>query len=102
MFVSNFPDHYETFSPKLDGPFEPAVKNEKDEYVANEAYKDMPGAVLRVGILPKDESTGQHTVDDVVLQSEGPGSEAFRGYMEQSDVYRVLVDALALGVKQTN
>lgn len=102
MFVSNFPDYYETFSPKLDGPFEPAVKNDKDEYVANEAYKDMPGAVLRVGILPKDESTGQHTVDDVVLQSEGPGSEGFRGYMEQSDVYRVLVDALALGVKQTN
>ncbi|QRM53613.1 alkaline phosphatase [Sinorhizobium sp. BG8] len=102
MFVSNFPDHYETFSPKMDGPFEPAVKNEKDEYVANEQYKSVPGAVFREGILPKDASDGQHTVDDVVLQAEGPGSEEFKGYMEQSDVYRVLADAFALGAKQTN
>jgi alkaline phosphatase len=42
-----------------------------------------------------------HAVDDVVLQATGPGSENFRGYMEQSDVYRVLADALALGSKQT-
>ena len=38
-----------------------------------------------------------HAVDDVVLQAAGPGSEGFRGYMEQSDVYRVLADTFALG-----
>jgi alkaline phosphatase len=102
MFVSNFPDYYETFSPKLDGPFEPAVQNENKEYVANEEYKTVPGAMFRQGILPKSAADGQHTVDDVVLQSEGPGSEGFRGYMEESDVYRVLADAFALGLKQTN
>ncbi|MGV8939416.1 MAG: alkaline phosphatase [Allorhizobium sp.] len=101
LFVSNYPDHYETFSPKMDGPYEPAIKNEKGEYVANEAYKDLPGAMFVPGNLPKSESTGQHTVDDVVLQAAGPGADGFKGYMEESDVYRVLVDAFALGTKQT-
>jgi len=97
LAANNGPDHYETFRPKLDGPFVPAVKNEKGEYVANEAYKDVPGAVFVEGNIPKDGDSGVHAVDDVVLQATGPGAEGFSGYMEQSDVYRVLVDAFALG-----
>ncbi|WP_442773106.1 alkaline phosphatase [Paenirhodobacter enshiensis] len=100
IFSSNFPDYYETFRPKMDGPFEPAVKTETGDYVANEAYKDIPGAVLRVGNLPKSADTAVHAVDDVVLQATGPGSDEFKGYMEQSDVYRVLADAFALGAAQ--
>ncbi|MGV2102014.1 alkaline phosphatase [Rhizobium sp. 21-4511-3d] len=102
MFVSNYPDHYETFRPKLDNPFTPAVQNEKKDFVANEAYKDVPGAVFVQGNLPKSQASGAHTVDDLVLQATGPGAEGFKGYMEQSDVYRVLADAFALGAKQTN
>ncbi|WP_313528499.1 alkaline phosphatase [Shinella sp.] len=97
MAANNGPDHYETFRPKLDGPFVPAVQNEAKEYIANEAYKDVPGAVFVQGNIPKDEDSGVHAVDDVVLQAAGPGSEGFRGYMEQSDVYRVLADTFALG-----
>ncbi|MER9669204.1 alkaline phosphatase [Mesorhizobium sp. M0185] len=96
IFASNFPDYYETFRPKLDGPFEPAVQNGAKQYIANEKYKDVPGAVLRVGNLPKTADTAVHAVDDVVLQATGPGAEEFKGYMEESDVYRVLADALAL------
>lgn len=96
-FSSNYPDYYETFHPKMDGPFEPAIKNEKDEYVANPAYKDVPGAVLRAGNLPRSADAAVHTVDDVVLQSTGPGAELFKGYMEESDVYRVLAETFALG-----
>ncbi|MCX5570512.1 alkaline phosphatase [Kaistia nematophila] len=96
LAANNGPDHYETFRPKLDGPFVPAVQNEKKEYVANEAYKDVPGAVFVQGNIPKEGDSGVHAVDDVVLQSAGPGAEGFKGYMEQSDVYRVIVDALAL------
>lgn len=101
MFVSNFPDHYETFQPKLDGPFEPAVKNADGVYVANDKYKDVPGAIFEEGNLPKNADTGQHAVDDVVLQAAGPGAEAFKGYMEESDVYKVLADAFALGAAPT-
>ena len=103
-FSSNFPDYYETFRPKMEGPFEPAVQNEKKQYVANEAYKNVPGAVFRQGNLPKSADTAVHAVDDIVLQATGPGAAGFRGYMEQSDVYRVLVDAFALapaGAKTT-
>ena len=96
VFASNFPDYYETFRPKLDGPFVPAIKNEKGEYVANEAYRDVPGAVLREGNLPRAEDSAVHAVDDVVLQATGAGAEEFKGYLEESDVYRVLADALAL------
>ena len=102
MFSNNYPDYYETFRPKLDGPFVPAIQDENKEYVANEAYKDVPGAVLRTGNIPKSGDSGVHAVDDVILQASGPGAEAFKGYMEQSDVYKVIADVLALGVKQTN
>jgi len=102
LAATNGPDHYETFRPKLDGPFVPAVQNEKKEYIANEAYKDVPGAVFVQGNIPREGDSGVHAVDDVVLQASGPGSEGFKGYMEESDVYRVLVDAFALGTKQTN
>ncbi|WP_119269055.1 alkaline phosphatase [Taklimakanibacter deserti] len=100
MFANNFPDYYETFRPHLDGPFVPAVQDENKNYIPNAAYKDIPGAVLRAGNIPKDGDTGVHAVDDVVLQAQGPGSEAFKGYMEESDVYRVLVDVFALGKNQ--
>jgi alkaline phosphatase len=100
MFANNFPDYYETFRPHLDGPFVPAVQDENKHYIANQAYKDVPGAVLRAGNLPKDAESGVHAVDDIVLQAQGPGSEAFKGYMEESDVYRVLADVFALGKQQ--
>ncbi|UWU23922.1 alkaline phosphatase (plasmid) [Rhizobium sp. CB3060] len=99
IFANNYPDYYETFRPKMDGPFEPAIQNEKKEYVANSAYKDVPGAVLREGNLPRNADTAVHAVDDVVLQATGPGSEEFKGYMEESDVYRVLADTFALGAE---
>ena len=63
-------------------------------------YKDVPGAVLREGNLPRAEDTAVHAVDDVVLQATGPGAEEFKGYLEESDVYRILADALALVPQQ--
>ncbi|MBA0168727.1 MULTISPECIES: alkaline phosphatase [Pectobacterium] len=96
VFFNNFPDYYETFRPKLDGQFVPAIKNEKDQYVANKAYEKVPGAVFREGILPRSSDTGVHAVDDMVIQASGPGAERIRGYMENTDLFRVIVDALAV------
>ncbi|MGJ4858756.1 alkaline phosphatase [Labrys sp. KB_33_2] len=97
VVYGNYPDHYETFSPKLGGPYEPAIQNEKKEYVANPAYKDVPGAVFVQGNIPRNNDSTAHAVDDIVLQATGPGAEGFKGYLEESDVYRVLADAFALG-----
>ena len=73
LSANNGPDHYETFRPKMDGPFVPAIQNEKKEYVANEAYKDVPGAVFVQGNIPKEGDSGVHAVDDVVLQVDRSG-----------------------------
>src|SRR3546814_9365998 len=79
LAANNGPDHYETFRPKLDGPFQPAIQNENKQHVANEAYKDVTGAVLVQGNIPRSGDTGVHSIDDVVLQAPGPGSEGFKG-----------------------
>lgn len=100
VFSNNFPDYYETFRPKLDNPFVPSIKNDKDQYVANEAYKNVPGAVFRAGNLPRSEDTGVHSVDDMVLQAQGPGAEHISGYMENTDIFRVMTQALALGARR--
>lgn len=97
VFFANFPDYYETFRPKLDGPFVPAVQNQEKIAVANEKYRNAPGAMLRTGILPFDATQGVHTGEDVVLTAMGPGSERVAGFLENTDVFRVIAQALALG-----
>ena len=96
MFYGNFPDYYETFKPKLDGPNVPAVAKDK-LYVANALYKDAPGALLRTGNLPRTADTGTHTADDALLTATGPGAEEFHGFLENVEVFRVMVSALGLG-----
>jgi alkaline phosphatase len=97
IFFAAFPDYYETFRPKLDGPFVPAVADEKKEYVANEKYKGSPGAELRRGNLPHDAPQGVHTGEDVVLTAMGPGSERVHGFMDNTEVFHVIAHALGLG-----
>ena len=106
MFYGNTPDYYETFKPKLDGPFVPAVKDEKGNIVANPAYKDIPGAILRTGNLPgvgaRAADQGTHTADDGVLTAIGPGSEQFKGFIDNTEVFRAMVASLGLGFGQAN
>jgi alkaline phosphatase len=96
-----YPDHYDTFRPYLDGENVPAIKGKDGVVVANDKYKDVPGAVLRVGNLPNsgpDAATqGIHSGDDVVLTATGPGAERVRGQMENTELFRVIAEALALG-----
>ena len=97
IFFAAFPDYYETFQPKLDGPFVPAVAGTDQGYIANEKYKDAPGAMRREGILPRSASTGVHSGEDVVLTAMGPGAERVRGFLENTAVFRIIVEALGLG-----
>ena len=102
FFYGNFPDYYETFKPKLDDPFVPSVKLSKDgPYVANPVYKDIPGAVLRVGNLPQTADTGTHTADDGIISAVGPGSEKIRGFMDNTEIFRTMVDSLGLASPST-
>ena len=83
--------------PKLDNPNEPTVKGEQaDSFKANDKYKNVPGVVLRVGNLPAMVGASVHSGEDVILTATGPGSERVRGSMDNTEVFRVMADALGL------
>jgi len=97
IFSASLPDHYETFRPKLDNPNDPTEKAEAaGTFKANEKYKDVPGAVLRFGNLPAMMNASVHSGEDVILTATGPGSDRVRGSMENTDVFRVMAEALGL------
>ncbi|KRR28756.1 alkaline phosphatase [Bradyrhizobium retamae] len=97
LFSASLPDHYETFRPKLDNPNEPSVKGDAPgTFKINEKYKDVPGAVLRFGNLPAMMGASVHSGEDVILTGTGPGSERISGSMDNTDVFRIMADALGL------
>ncbi|MGL4260921.1 MAG: alkaline phosphatase [Afipia sp.] len=97
IFSASLPDHYETMRPKLDHPNEPTQKaDEPNTFKANEKYKDLPGAVLRLGNLPAMMGASVHSGEDVILTATGPGSNRVRGSMDNTDVFRVMAEALGL------
>jgi alkaline phosphatase len=98
IFSASLPDHYETFRPKLDNPNEPTVAGkDSGTYVANERYKGVPGAVLRLGNLPAMINADVHSGEDVVLTATGPGSDRVHGQIENTEVFRIMAEALGLG-----
>ena len=98
LFSASLPDHYETFRPKLDDPNDPTVAGkEPGTYVANERYKSIPGAVFRFGNLPAMINADVHSGEDVILTATGPGSDRVRGQMDNTEVFRIMVEALGLG-----
>jgi len=100
FFYGNYPDHYETLHPKLDGTFVPAVKGEGAKYIANPKYVQLQEDAIHVGgNLPSHQESGVHTADDAVLNAIGPGSEKFKGFMDNTEVFKVMVQTLGLGSK---
>lgn len=97
VFFGAHPDYYETYRSFPDSTFTPAVKDEKGNYVANAQYKDIEGAHFVEGNLPRSESQGVHTVDDLVVTAQGPNAEQVRGFMNSTEIFRVMAEALALG-----
>ncbi len=100
IFSASLPDHYETLRPKLDGPNQPTEAGDKPgTFKANDKYKGVPGAVLRIGNLPAMMNASVHSGEDVILTAAGPGSDHVRGSLENTDVFRVMADALGLGAE---
>jgi alkaline phosphatase len=92
---AGFPDHCASGKPYLAGPFKPTEEKEKIA-VANEVFC-TPGATRMQGNLPFTQPQGVHAADDVVLTAMGPGSEDFRGRIDNTRVFRVMATALGLG-----
>jgi alkaline phosphatase len=102
IFSAASPDYYETFRPKLDEPNDPtAPAPEPRTFEANSRYRNAPGAMLRLGNLPNYLAASVHSGEDVVLTATGPGSERVRGQMDNTEVFRVMAEALGLGHHET-
>ena len=98
IFSASSPDYYETFRPKLDDPNDPTVTGSTPgTYEANERYRTAPGAMLRLGNLPKYLNASVHSGEDVILTAMGPGSERVRGQIDNTEVFRIIAEALGLG-----
>lgn len=92
---ANHPDYWETFTPKLDAPFNPTVQDENKNWIANDKYKSAT-ATLIAGNLARTDSTEVHSIDDMTLMMSGPGSDKVKGYQENTAAFRYLVEALGL------
>jgi len=100
FFYGNYPDHYETMHPKLDGTFVPAIKSPDGAYVANPKYLQQQEDAIHVGgNLPVNQETGVHTADDAVLNATGPNADKFKGFMDNTKVFKVMAESLGLGQK---
>ena len=100
FFYGNYPDHFETLHPKLDGTFVPAIKNDEGKYIANPKYVQLQEDAIHVGgNLPSHQESGVHSADDAVLNAMGPGSKKFRGFMDNTEVFKAMVESLGLGSK---
>src|SRR5262249_31769513 len=61
-------------------------------------FPDVPGAVLRFGNLPAMINADVHSGEDVIWTAVGPGSDRVRGQMDNTEVFRVMAEALGLGL----
>jgi alkaline phosphatase len=94
---AGFPDHCVSGKPYLAGPFRPT--EEKDQQVVVNETFCTPQATRMQGNLPFSQPQGVHSADDVVLTAMGPGSELFRGHIDNTRVFRVMATALGLGAR---
>lgn len=98
VHFANHPDYYEDY--KFDPvPTSPAVKNEDGVYVANPGKLLNPedenkDRFLQVG--PLNSSTGVHTVEDIPLMAHGTGSQYFNGFLDNTDVFYAIANAMGL------
>jgi alkaline phosphatase len=97
----SYPDYCQTGKPYMDGENVPAVAGASPTtFVANEKYCNLPGAVRIPGNLPFGANSGVHSADDVLLNAHGPGSEQFKGRIDNTRVFRNIVTALGVSVTQ--
>ena len=91
-----FPDYCDLGRPYLDGENAPTQRGPNQDFVANERYCNVPGAARRTGNVPHTTAAGIHAADDVVLTATGPGSDRFRGRIDNTRVFRYIATALGL------
>jgi alkaline phosphatase len=90
---SNHPDHTDDFQHN-DVFAQPALRDDDGNAVDN-PDRD-PGAELQIGNLPFNQTNCVHTVEDVSVFASGPGSERFNAFLDNTEIFFAIMDALDL------
>lgn len=93
---ANHPDYNENYRFKPT-PTVPAVMGKDGRAIAN---PQITGELLR-GNIPANADQEVHSADDIVLNAGGPGSEYFKGVMDNTEVFFGMVRALGLDGNKT-
>ncbi len=95
LVFGGVPDHCTTGKPSPSPSWPTQKANKGADFVANEE-QCSGGATRLLGNLPTLVAGGVHAADDVILTADGPGSDQFRGHMENTRVFRAIATALGL------
>lgn len=93
---ANHPDYNENYRFK-DVPTVPSIMGKDGKAIANPQIK---GELLR-GNIPTSDDQEVHSADDIILNAGGPGSEYFKGVMDNTEVFFGIVRALGLDGNKT-
>ncbi|KAI8071798.1 alkaline-phosphatase-like protein [Gongronella butleri] len=96
--TNNGPAHYEAWQVSTSGPRYPSTTNDHGVVVPNP--KDMSGnfehGLLINNNLPHGQTQGVHSMSDVFLYANGPGSELFKKTQENWELFFKMASALGL------
>ena len=93
---ANHPDYNENYRFK-DVPTVPSIMGKDGKAIANPQIK---GELLR-GNIPTSDDQEVHSADDIILNAGGPGSEYFKGVMDNTEVFFGMVRTLGLDGNKT-
>ncbi len=91
--VNNHPDMTEDFQVSS-VPRSPAIRN--DQGIAVDNPDDDPNGITLMGNLDPGSPSGVHTLQDVPVFAEGPGSERFAGLYHQREIFFLMAGAIGL------
>ncbi|SAM00751.1 hypothetical protein [Absidia glauca] len=99
--TNNGPAHYEAWKVSTNAPRYPSVTNDHGVIVPNPS--DIAGnlghGLLFNNNLPHGNDQGVHSMSDVFIYSNGPGSELFKKTFENWELFFKMAEALDLGSK---
>ncbi|MGH8792001.1 MAG: alkaline phosphatase [Stackebrandtia sp.] len=96
---SNHPDHTDDF--QHNEIYLPASVVDDDTGEAVDNPERDPDAELQIGNLPRIGATScVHTVEDVSVVASGPGSSSFNGFLDNTELFHNVIDALGVDAAQ--
>ncbi|OAD68755.1 hypothetical protein PHYBLDRAFT_136301 [Phycomyces blakesleeanus NRRL 1555(-)] len=97
--TSNGPDHYEAWNTSKDEIRNPSITGpDKLTYIPNpeDAAGDYQKGLKWNSNLPTEENQGVHSMSDVFIYSNGPGSDLFKKTFENWDLFFKMAEAMDL------